>query len=243
MTTHTTPGPDDVAQTNPNRIPRDKLIPAAERALLEQIETVAADMLNTLGEFSVTTAVEYEQAVSLLRTVKTTAKKVEELRTALSKPLYNLMRAVNAEFDPAKASLELAERRLKSMSAAYTNAQRAEQQRLVQEAQQKAAEARRLADAITTAGPGVATPGAVAALADASREAQTLLSAAAAAAPDTPGVTYREEMEWRVVDLSVVPREYLMVDPAKVREALKSGVTAIPGLSVFPITKVTVRGS
>jgi len=53
----------------------------------------------------------------------------------------------------------------------------------------------------------------------------------------------RTQKRWKVdlVDLSKVPKEYLMVDSMKVNQAIKAGKTEIAGLKIF-VEEVPVRG-
>lgn len=46
-----------------------------------------------------------------------------------------------------------------------------------------------------------------------------------------------------IVDESLIPREYLVVDTAKVTKAIREGVREIPGISIFQKEGLTVRSS
>lgn len=64
----------------------------------------------------------------------------------------------------------------------------------------------------------------------------------AAAAPKAEGVTFTERWDYEVTDLSLVPREYLMIDDKKVGAVVKAmkAETPIPGIRVFPVDSVRV---
>ena len=47
---------------------------------------------------------------------------------------------------------------------------------------------------------------------------------------------------FRVVDPGQVPREYLVVDERKLREAVKAGLRNIPGVEVFEESRTVIRG-
>lgn len=51
--------------------------------------------------------------------------------------------------------------------------------------------------------------------------------------------TYHEEWTFEVVDASLVPREYLMVNEAAIRVAVrpKDGVRQIPGVNIYPVER------
>ena len=50
-------------------------------------------------------------------------------------------------------------------------------------------------------------------------------------------------MVWKheVIDAAAVPREYLMVDDAAIKAAVKAGIRAIPGVRVFEEAEMRVR--
>ncbi len=62
--------------------------------------------------------------------------------------------------------------------------------------------------------------------------------------PKVSGISFRETWKYKVVDLSKVPREYLMLDAVKVGgvvRALKAG-TNIPGIQAYPDKGVGAGG-
>lgn len=64
-------------------------------------------------------------------------------------------------------------------------------------------------------------------------------------APTASGgtVSTREEWDFRIVDASLLPRDYLMPDEKTIRAVVKArkGNTQIPGVEVFTVADVTVR--
>lgn len=54
-------------------------------------------------------------------------------------------------------------------------------------------------------------------------------------------VSTRKRWTFEVLDLSVVPREYLMLNERAVREAIRQGVREIPGLRIYEEDDVVVR--
>jgi hypothetical protein len=46
---------------------------------------------------------------------------------------------------------------------------------------------------------------------------------------------------FNLIDAAQVPREFLVVDERKIREAVKAGARDIPGVSIFEDTKISVR--
>ncbi|SNR98981.1 hypothetical protein SAMN04488503_2214 [Humidesulfovibrio mexicanus] len=54
--------------------------------------------------------------------------------------------------------------------------------------------------------------------------------------------TQRKVWKHEITDETQVPREYLMVDEAKVRQAVKQGVREIPGIRIYEHTEIAFRG-
>lgn len=109
----------------------------------------------------------YELAADELKAIKSKAKTLEEQRTAITGPINNALKAVNALFKSPASFLEDAERIIKGKMLAYTTEQeriaaaerraqeaaiRAEQERLAKEAAEREAAAASEAAALMAAG-------------------------------------------------------------------------------------------
>ncbi len=155
-----------------------------------------------------------------------------------------------AILDPIAAVKGDIERKLKP----YAERKAADRRKqLATEAREAAAEAQKaLDDAEASARPSQLE--AAAKLAQASEQAEERLSKATNAGlgrvRGTHGTlaTVRTSWEHELVDEALVPREWLMVDVAKVRQAIANGVRdnadgtpAIPGLKIFETSNVKVR--
>lgn len=233
-------------------------IPQPDQALFDQAQLALSDSRGS----SIATAGDYEGAGKSLIAIKGMQKQLEEKRTAITKPLNDALKAVNDLFRPAKTWLEEAEKIHKDQMVAYREAEAAkarEQQRLLDEAARKerealaakAAEAERKAkekaDALRAAAKNEEerraaelkaqrAEAAAAAKAEEMRAQAAQVVAPKVIAPDTKSVgqSVRETWNFELADLSLVPREYLMLDEKKVRavvQALK-GTTNIPGIRV-----------
>ena len=51
----------------------------------------------------------------------------------------------------------------------------------------------------------------------------------------------RKSWEFEVEDIGNIPREYLIVDQQKVRDAIRMGIRSIPGIRIFETTKTVLR--
>lgn len=54
-------------------------------------------------------------------------------------------------------------------------------------------------------------------------------------------VSHKTERDFAVVNESLIPREYLMIDESKVKLAMKMGITHIPGLQITESKKIVLR--
>ena len=64
---------------------------------------------------------------------------------------------------------------------------------------------------------------------------------AAKVATDAGTVSMRQTWDFVILDASQVPEQYKVVDPAKVRAAVKAGVRNIPGVDIFESATAVVR--
>ena len=199
-------------------------IPVPTQELINTTNAQSIAVLDAIADLQITTDEEYESAVDILKEVKRAANELEAARTSITKPMNDAVKAVNAQFVEPSSRLSIAETRLKHMTSKYVADKRAEQQRMIAEAAIAAAAAR-------------ANSEHSAAVTDV---AKVIEQAAAAAAPAVSGVSFSERWDWSVSDLSLIPREYLRVDEAKINGAVRSGVRSIPGMRIFSITSTRV---
>lgn len=138
----------------------------------------------------------------------------------------NLLRAKIGQFD-----LEERRRRLQSEEEARQKAFEEEKKKKAEEAQRAREQGKEiLATAIESApiiAPAVVVP----------REVKP--------APTVSGgtISSREEWDFKIVDVNLIPREYLIPDEKTIRAVVKArkGSTQIPGIEVFARADVTVR--
>lgn len=212
-------------------------IPVEEVIRRVEAESIAA--LDLVADCKITSDAEYSDAGELLKAVKRMGAELEAARTAVTKPVNEHLRQFNALFSPTQARLDLIESRFKALTSTYVRAKAAEQQRLLREAAVAA-----MAHAAVTA-PLNASPAQVEAARTAAADAvlsvhATMSQAALHAAPSVAGISHTERWDWAVADLSLVPREFLMVDQSKVTAAVKAGTRQIAGVNIFPVTQTRV---
>lgn len=188
---------------------------------LALIESRAPELTSLVEVLPLVSSEDIATATDVLRQVKTLEKALEEERKALVEPLKKESSAIDARYREPRRALERIEGLLKGRIAeVHTAAERAR--------------TLALAAASTAAKAG-------------DHEAATAaIVQAAAPAPETPGVTVRYRWAPILTDQFLVPREYLSVDPEKIKAVIPADGTApkdIPGISWSREPIVTARAA
>jgi hypothetical protein len=205
-----------------DRIPKDA-------AAISDQALVLAD--ETRG-FQVTTRLEFTIAAEKLRTVKGFLRDLEAQRTKVTGPMNEALRQVNEWFRGPRDNLERAERTLKNALASFEAAETAK----IRAQERAAAEAaRRDQEELARRAASAEAKGQAA-------KAEELKARAAAVVPATPALApvkakamaFTDVWDIQVVDAALVPREYLMVDEAKIKAVVKAtkGTVPIPGVQI-----------
>lgn len=205
------------------------LAPVAQLSLPDSaaLSGSAQRLLAFVESYTIATAEDYSLAGDELRAIKARAVKLEEQRTAITGPINQALRAVNALFKQPAELLERAERALKGKMLAYSQEQEriaaearrkaeaaaeAERQRLAAEAAAREAEAREQARKAAEAAAAGNAEAAAIAQAEAQRaqaEAQTVAATAqmivapvvTVAPPAAKGISTAKKVDFEVVDL------------------------------------------
>lgn len=180
--------------------------PAAEQAALAEEATDATSALEAVRALPCETAADAALLNEIFVDVRARIKNLKEKRATLLGPVDALKKAITALFAPALAPLETIEQEIRDRAEKRGLAQA--QAELKLEAENKAA--------LLAGRPAV----------DPATLAVVPISALS--------LTY--EWEYQIEDFPQVPREFLMVDPKKVKDFLKpykksNVVPAVPGLS------------
>jgi hypothetical protein len=181
------------------------------------------------------------------RQIKDTAKLIESTRVIVKAPFKTAVETVDAFFAKIYKPLTDAVTKIETSINAYNAAQAAaDRKRLAEEAAQKRKDADALAAAAIAsnsmdlldeaqavdAGARQAEKIAAAPLADHTRVRGSYATSSAS-------VRYKYE----VADISLVPREWLIIDDSKVNRSIngKDRIKEIPGLTIIEETKTTIR--
>jgi len=182
-----------------------------------------------------------------LRAVKDLQKELEARRVSVTGPLNEALRTINGWFKGPLEKLNQAERAYKGKMAAFEIAEqdriRKEQIEADRRAREEREELERRALAALEKGN--------------EKKAEELIHRAEEVVPELPetapikaaGVSFGTKWDFVVADKDLIPREFLMVDTAKIGQvvrALKNKELAekqIPGITVFSSAQVSARGA
>jgi len=171
------------------------------------------------------------QAVILAGNAKKINAAIEKIRVDLVAPALEHQRKVNALAKGYQDKLKAAENDLKHKIASYQ--QKVEMERRKDESAALEA-ARKLQEEVNR---------------DAKKAGVAPVQVLAQVIAPQPvkirtevGTAY-QHTEWRheIIDTSLVPKEYLMVDERKIREAIKAGVRDIPGCRIYEEKSIRMR--
>ena len=189
-----------------------------EVAVVQQQSSKALEAANAI---TITTDEELATATDHLSKMKTVAKMIKDRKEAITRPLMEALNSARDLFKPIESNLADAERIVKNKMLAYQN----EQQRIADEATAKLA---------TRVEKGTMKP-------------QTALKKMAeVGAPTTTmqgkvgSIRTSIVKRYRVIDASLLPREFLVPDMGKITEALKSG-QAVSGAEVYEEKVISAR--
>jgi hypothetical protein len=169
-----------------------------------------------------------EKAASLLSMIKGAFNKAEEERRALTDPLNAVIKNLNKRYkDTLTGPLATAEAVIKSKITEYLQRKRAE-------AEAAAAALREKAERARSEGrkEALINQAEAALVAGSERTVRGIYGGTA---------SLRKRWVFDVAELDVVPREFLMVDGDKVRDAIKNGVRDIPGIKIYQEETVAAR--
>lgn len=165
---------------------------------------------------------------------------IEKERKKATDPLDEVKKTIMGWFKPAKDNLEKAIQIKGSAMMAWDNKKqeltRIENARLADIARK---EAEKLAERARKAQESGKVEKAAELLAQAQMK-QAVVPTVQAEAPKIAGLTTRDNWTFEVVDINLVPREYLCTDDKKIGQVVRAtkGTLAIPGIKVIKETKM-----
>lgn len=239
-------------------------IPIVEGEVILEAREAAAEAERILAQarqYSITDRRELQEASDERSRIKARYNEIEDLRKRLKAPILEAARNVDDQFKPAleeltqavhaidtavKRFLDDEARRQREEEERLRAEARAEQERLAREAavaEAKAEELRKEAEAARAAGELQTAARLESRAESAEAKAETVEMQARMVPtpilnrepPKVAGLSTRENWNFRIVDASKLPREYLIADEAAIRGVVKAmkGKTNIPGVEVY----------
>ena len=202
----------------------------------------AADgLVSLVGTLTIKDEASREHAVTLRAGINGELKRIDEMRVALVKPLNDHVKWINSGFKPATTALTQAlaavEEKLRVDRREQERLAEEERKRVEREAEKvrKEAEAALLKEAKDA---GLSKKDAQAFASGVAAQIETPAPYVAPAPKTLRGaggakVTFKKRWTYAVENAAKVPREYLVIDSGKVRDAIANGVRSIAGLRIF----------
>lgn len=218
------------------------------KALIQPAEVKARVFLNTIAGFKIENDGDKEAACRLLKEVSEYNKALTAQRQELTKPLKDEARAIEAEYKKPLDFLKEADATIRAKINAYLTAERKRIEAEALAAKQAAEdEALRQAEALEKDKAAAAQYDEVtaAAIRESIDEKQNSLIEATAKQEkinqSSETAVVRQIWTFRVTDISKVPAEFLLINEKAVREAIRSGVREISGISIFSESQVAIK--
>ena len=177
------------------------------------VKQQASKALNAATKLVIKTPEDLSKATDHLSKMKTVGKMIKERKEAITKPLNEALAQTRDLFKPIEQNLAEAERIIKNKMLAYQD----EQGRNQKEAQAKIVE--RVEKGTMRADTAVA-------------KLEKLPEVQTTAQGKIGSISTRIVKKYRVVNESLLPREYLTPDMGKITEALKAGLN-VPGAEIY----------
>lgn len=182
--------------------------------VVQKAESDAALMTQQANQIQVTTTKQEEDAYAALTQIKKAIKTIEDKRKEITQPLNASLKATNAMFKQLSQPFFEADRIIRDKVMDFRQAQEEKAQKEKERRQKiQAAHAAKGHETHEITQPKVEV-------------AKTTVTA--------------KRWTFEIVDLSKVPRKYLIVDCSAVREDIRNGVRQIDGIDIFQVEGLRV---
>jgi hypothetical protein len=201
------------------------------RAMLAEFESRIVEMEREAAAFVVTDEETAREATDRAGAVLSFVKAFEDRRKEIIRDADSFVRKTNQVCKSKRDRLDAIARRYKDSLADYKYQEELKRREIVRKQEEERAKLQAALDA------------------EATRLKVDPVTVAPVAVPRTAGPVRAESatsstvMVWdfEVVDPGAVPRNYLAVDPAAIRAAIKGGIREIDGVRIFERAEIRVR--
>ena len=210
----------------------------------EKIEKESTELVVKSQNLVITNQGQYEDAASFLQILKGMQKKVENSFNSIIEKAHQAHKEAIAKRDEHLDPLKKAEKTVKNLMVNYTEGQerkaREEQARLQRLADAEAAKQKKILDEKIARAEAAGKAEKAELLAQEKENIAPIIAPVVAPQIETPkGVSYRDNWTAEVIDINLIPREYLVVNMQALNAVAKStkGTLTIPGVK-FISTKI-----
>lgn len=218
------------------------------QALIQPVEIKARVYLNRVNDAKIENEADKENAVLFLKEISEFKRAIKKQEDELSADAKKELAEIKAVFNDPKTFVAEAEEIVRSKINAFLNLQKekmeAEAKALKQKAEEEALKQAEELEGLK-AGAGEYDPITRQAMIDAIEAKQNKLIDQTAKTgkinQSSTNSIVRNVWNFRVVDLSKVPVEFLQLNSVAVREAIKTGVREINGLEIFQECQVAIK--
>jgi len=217
--------------------PQIEVLPAVDETAEQHLQVIAtqvATLEQRVERLAIKTEADYQTGLGFVAEIKAALKSAEADRVAITGPLNDALRRINAKYKGPMDSLRAAQRTIEARCGAWY----AERQRKAREAEAKAlaAQQAKLASKQKLARElGVAAPLPTPVAPRIVEPAKTIKFEGGASA------TIKTIKRWRLVDITKVPLEYLTTNDTKIGQVVRAGVE-IPGIEIYDEYITSVKG-
>jgi len=198
-----------------------------EKPEIVAAKKVASSLEKRVETLTVDSAVSANVAASLLTDIKTQSRSFESQRLFFTKPLNDQVTRINALFKGFTTPLIQLQAKVSQKIISYQKEQEeirlAEQKKAEQETKRLQKQLDKQAEKEGTEAPKINAP------------------VIAPVETKMENVSVRKTWTFSVKNLDSVPREYMMLDEKKVREAIRQEVRDIRGLEIYQETGLATR--
>lgn len=205
--------------------------------------SAATELAAVASKLKVTNQQSLTYANTLLIQIKEARTELVAHRDRLVKPLKDHIKSVEATyFKPGLGDLDNADEILRDKVLSYRAVLAKDAARIREEAEARVMEAEAAAQEALKEGDKKGAQEALQLAQEAALEvAETTGPGRTMAVGDTK-VSARSVMDFKIVDLALIPDHYKVVDPKLIRAAIRSGITRIPGVEIFETEILAVGG-
>ena len=200
------------------------------QSALDEVAPPAAAMLQQAEKFVITDETSSRTGTEMLVQLKRIELALESRKKALTKPLKDEAKAIEAQFRPSVEALDRADGLLRAKTLMYRQKveEAATEARLKLLAESEvAAEAGDHDEALALAQDAMSTDAAITKRTDV----------------ESGGVQVKMMWTFEVEDVNKVPREFFTLDESKIRAAVRSGQRDIEGVRVFQKEQLAVSAA